>query len=400
MKKLIQINTVCNTSTGKLMGDIQRKANESGYETLSIVGRRKVFKDMQCEKIGSFMSFWIHVGINTVFDRQGYGSYFMTKKIVKRLREKNPDIIHLHNLHGYYINLPVLFEYLSKEFKGRIFWTFHDCWPFTGHCAYFSAVGCDKWKGGCSRCPNKMVYPISLFWDASRKNYEDKKKMFCSLKNLTIIAPSEWMAEKVRASFLYHYPVKVINNGIDIKIFSYRKPTDEIFARYKIDKEKKILLGVASVWDGRKGLTDFCLLAKELPKKYQVLLVGLSEKQIRGLPTNMIGIKRTENVEELAMIYSMAHIFINPSLEESFSLVTAEAIACGTPVIVLDTSAVKELVCDDNGIVLSKHNPADYMKAIEKLEEKQLSREIIMQTAQKYDAEVFAEKVIKLYEKV
>lgn len=400
MKKLIQINTVCNTSTGKLMGDIQRKANESGYETLSIVGRRKVFEDMQCEKIGSFMSFWIHVGINTVFDRQGYGSYYMTKKIVKRLREKNPDIIHLHNLHGYYINLPVLFEYLSKEFKGRIFWTFHDCWPFTGHCAYFSAIGCDKWKEGCSRCPNKTVYPISLFWDASRKNYEDKRKMFCSLKNLIIITPSEWMAEKVRSSFLYNYPVKVINNGIDIKIFSYRKPADEIFARYKIDKEKKILLGVASVWDGRKGLTDFCLLAKELPKKYQVLLVGLSEKQIRSLPTNIIGIKRTENVEELAMIYSMAHIFINPSLEESFSLVTAEAIACGTPVIVLDTSAVKELVCDDNGIVLSKHNPADYMKAIEKLEEKQLSREIIMQTAQKYDAEVFAEKVIKLYEQV
>lgn len=382
------------------MGDIQRKANESGYETLSIVGRRKVFEDMQCEKIGSFMSFWIHVGINTVFDRQGYGSYYMTKKIVKRLREKNPDIIHLHNLHGYYINLPVLFEYLSKEFKGRIFWTFHDCWPFTGHCAYFSAIGCDKWKEGCSRCPNKTVYPISLFWDASRKNYEDKRKMFCSLKNLIIITPSEWMAEKVRSSFLYNYPVKVINNGIDIKIFSYRKPADEIFARYKIDKEKKILLGVASVWDGRKGLTDFCLLAKELPKKYQVLLVGLSEKQIRSLPTNIIGIKRTENVEELAMIYSMAHIFINPSLEESFSLVTAEAIACGTPVIVLDTSAVKELVCDDNGIVLSKHNPADYMKAIEKLEEKQLSREIIMQTAQKYDAEVFAEKVIKLYEQV
>lgn len=400
MKKLIQINTVCNTSTGKLMGDIQRKANELGYETLSIVGRRKVFQDIRCEKIGNGVSFWIHVIINTVFDRQGYGSYFLTKKIVSRLRKEKPDIIHLHNLHGYYINLPILFDFLSKEFKGKIFWTFHDCWPVTGHCAYFTAVGCEKWKNGCNKCPNKTEYPISLFLDASGKNYEDKRKMFNSLDNLTIITPSEWLAEIVKESYLNRYPVRVVNNGIDLKKFSYRKPQNEIFIKYGINKEKKTILGVASIWDARKGMKDFLLLAKSLSAEYQVLLVGLSQKQIQGLPENIVGVRRTDNQEELAMIYSLAQVFMNPSLEESFSLVTVEAIACGTPVIVLDTSAVKELVCDDNGIVLSRHEPEDYMKAIRKLEEKQLTRETIMETARKYSADAFAQKVIDLYEQM
>lgn len=400
MKKLIQINTVCNTSTGKLMGDIQRKANELGYETLSIVGRRKVFQDIRCEKIGNGVSFWIHVIINTVFDRQGYGSYFLTKKIVSRLRKENPDIIHLHNLHGYYINLPILFDFLSKEFKGKIFWTFHDCWPVTGHCAYFTAVGCEKWKNGCNKCPKKTEYPISLFLDASGKNYEDKRKMFNSLDNLTIITPSEWLAEIVKESYLNRYPVRVVNNGIDLKKFSYRKPQNEIFIKYGINKEKKTILGVASIWDARKGMKDFLLLAKSLSAEYQVLLVGLSQKQIQGLPENIVGVRRTDNQEELAMIYSLAQVFMNPSLEESFSLVTVEAIACGTPVIVLDTSAVKELVCDDNGIVLSRHEPEDYMKAIRKLEEKQLTRETIMETARKYSADAFAQKVIDLYEQM
>jgi len=400
MKKLVQINTVCNTSTGKLMGDIQRKACKAGYETLSIVGRRKVFADVPCIKIGNPVSFWIHVAITTVFDRQGYGSYFMTRKIVRRLREEQPDIIHLHNLHGYYLNLPLLFDYLSKEFKGDIYWTFHDCWPITGHCAHFSAVGCEKWKSGCGSCPNKMVYPISLLMDSSAANYEDKKRMFCSLKNLTIITPSEWMAGWIRNSYLKQFPVKVINNGIDLGIFHYRKPEKELYDKYGISPQKKILLGVAGVWSKYKGLQDFVLLAGKLPAEYQIVLAGLSHKQHRGLPDNITGIERTESVEELSGLYSMAHLFINPSLEESFSLVTVEALACGTPAIVLDTSAVKELICSENGIVLTKHDAEDYLDAVHRLEEKNLSRETVRRTAMKYDAELYAEKVIKLYEQM
>ena len=397
MKKLVQINTVCNTSTGKLMGDIQQKANESGWETLSVVGRRKPFMDLRCIKIGNGLSFWIHVVINTVFDRQGYGSYFVTQKIIRKLRQECPDIIHLHNLHGYYINLPLLFRYLSKEYNGKIFWTFHDCWPFTGHCAYFTAAKCGKWERECGKCPNKRVYPISLLADASRKNYADKKRMFTELKNLTIIVPSKWMESLVKKSFFQDYPVRIVNNGIDLKVFSYRKPLDELYHKYGISREKKVVLGVANAWDARKGLPDFLALSKMLPSENQIFLVGLTARQIGVLPHNVKGIKQTEDKKELVMIYSLAHIFMNPSLEESFSLVTVEAIACGTPVVVLDTSAVKELVSDENGIVLKKHDAADYLDAIKIVEKRRLSREQISQTAKKYDVDIYAKKIVELY---
>lgn len=396
-KKLIQINTVCNTSTGRIMGDIQREAIKQGYDAISFVGRRKPFTDMKCEKIGNSLSFWMHVAINTVFDRQGYGSYFVTKKIVKRIREEKPDIIHLHNLHGYYLNLPVLFEYLINEFQGKVFWTFHDCWPFTGHCPHFSAVGCDKWKNGCHHCPSKTEYPISFFLDASRKNYQDKKKMFTSISNLTIITPSEWMANWIRNSFFDSYRIEVVNNGIDLKRFSY-KPNKEVLDKYGIPKDRKILLGVASVWDKRKGMADFLQLSKKITEEYQIVLVGLSKRQIRKLPTNIIGIERTEDIDELVSLYSLAHIFVNPSTEESFSLVTVEAFACGTPVIVLDTSAVKELVCKDNGVVIKRHKAEDYLRAIECVEKCKLTREQIARTAQRYCAKLAVERVVQLYQ--
>lgn len=398
MKKLIQINTVCNTSTGKIMGAIQRKANEVGYSTVSFVGRRKVFKDVACEKFGNFVSFWIHVAITTLFDRQGFGSYFVTRKLVKRLRQENADIIHLHNLHGYYLNLPVLFDYLANEFSGKVFWTFHDCWPITGHCPHFAAKECFKWRAECSHCPSKREYPISLVLDASKRNYQDKKRMFCSLNRLVITTPSEWMADWVNESFLSKYQVRTIHNGIDLKVFSYHQPHRDFYKKYGIDAEKKILLGVAGVWESRKGLKDFLELASVLPEEYQIVLVGVSARRIRSLPHNIIGIQRTENVGELVLFYSATHVFINPSLEESFSLVTVEAIACGTPVVVLDTSAVKELVCEQNGIVLGRHHAEDYLQAIRAIEMKQMSREEISETAQKYDVGVMTDQFMQLYQ--
>ena len=168
--KLVQINTVCNGSTGKIMGDIQRVANQEGFETISFYGRRKGYKDLKCEKIGGFFSFWYHVFLTTVFDMHGHGSYFKTKKLVKRIKQENPDIIHLHNIHGYYINYKVLFDYLKNEYQGKIFWTLHDCLPLTGHCAYFTSVNCDRWKTECHDCPKKKSYPTSLFKDRSRSS--------------------------------------------------------------------------------------------------------------------------------------------------------------------------------------------------------------------------------------
>ena len=399
--KIIQINTVCNTSTGRIMGDIQREAIRQGYETLSLVGRRKPFTDIPCENFGGFFSFWMHVIITTLFDRQGFGSYFVTKRLIQRLRNENPDIIHLHNLHGYYINLPLLFFYLKNEFNGKLFWTFHDCWPFTGHCPHFVVAQCDKWKKECNHCPNKKVYPISLFKDSSRINYVDKKEMFCGLKNLTIITPSDWIKSLVGDSFLGEYSVKVIHNGIDLRIFYPHKNTDFIYGKYGIPSNKKILLGVANIWEERKGLKDLKELALKISKEYQIVLVGMSRYQIRKLQRErfpIIGIPRLANAEDLASLYSVSNIFLNPSMEESFSLVTAEALACGTPAIVLDTSAVKELINADNGIILHEHSANDYLNAIKQLENINPDRERVRESAKKYDKEVFVKRIVELYE--
>ena len=408
-KSLVEINTVVNNSTGRIMHDIQREADISGMETLSIVGRRHVYTDVPCVKFGNALSFWIHVIWTTLTDRHGLEpvlSSLFTRKMVDRIRETNPDIIHLHNIHGYYLHYPTLMKYLAYEYKGKIIWTFHDLWPITGHCAYYSAVNCDKWMTGCNHCPNKNRYPVSLGLDDSRKNYETKKKLFTLLSNLTITVPSEWMASQVRQSFMGKYPVEVIHNGIDTAVFDHNRLIADLdiegnkCADETAWSDKKILLSVASIWDERKGLKDLVALSDKLSDDYVMVIVGLSKHQISRLPKGVIGITRTENIKELVSLYSRAHIFINPSLEESFSLVTVEALSCGCSCIVLDTSAVAELVNDDNGVVLHSHKPEDYLDAIKSIENRGYSRESVRATALKYDNKYMLEGYMRLYGEV
>ena len=408
-KSLVEINTVVNNSTGRIMHDIQREADISGMETLSIVGRRHVYTDVPCVKYGNAVSFWIHVIWTTLTDRHGLEpvlSVIYTRKMVRRIREANPDIIHLHNIHGYYLHYPTLMKYLAYEYKGKIIWTFHDLWPITGHCPHYIAVNCRKWMTGCNHCPNKKRYPVSLGLDGSRKNYEKKKELFTSLSNLTITVPSEWMASQVRQSFMGKYPVEVIHNGIDTAVFDHNR----LIADLDIESnkcadetswsDKKILLSVASIWDERKGLKDLVALSDKLSDDYVMVIVGLSKHQISRLPKGVIGITRTENIDELVSLYSRANIFINPSLEESFSLVTVEALSCGCPCIVLDTSAVAELVNDDNGVVLHSHKPEDYLDAIKSIENRGYSRESVRATALKYDNKYMLEGYMRLYGEV
>ena len=430
---LIEINTVVNNSTGRIMHDIQREADILGIETLSIVGRRHVYYDVPCAKYGNALSFWTHVIWTTLTDRHGLEpvlSVSYTKKMIRRIREANPAIVHLHNIHGYYLHYPTLMKFLTNEYKGKTVWTFHDLWPITGHCAYYSAVNCDKWMTGCNHCPNKKRYPVSLGLDGSRKNYEIKKQLFTLLSNLTITVPSEWMATQVKQSFMGKYPVEVIHNGIDTSVFDYNRFVDDsdyeskkcivksdmagesnipntnantntntniIANSIKIPTNKKLLLSVANIWDDRKGLKDLVALADRLSNDYVMVIVGLSKHQIRKLPKNVIGITRTENVDELVALYSSAHIFLNPSLEESFSLVTVEALSCGCPCIVLDTSAVAELVSDDNGVVLHNHEPADYANAIRIIEDRAYTRENVRKTALKFDNKYMLEDYMGLY---
>jgi len=363
MNRVVLINTVCNGSTGKIMGDIQREYISKEYETLSIYGRRKPFKDLNCIKVGGFFSFWFHVFLATIFDLQGYGSYFKTKKIIKILRSENPDIIHLHNIHGYYLNYPLLFNFLKNEYKGKLYWTFHDCWPFTGHCAYFTYAKCDKWKKQCYNCPCKKNYPISLCLDNSSKNFLNKKKYFTGLNNLTIITPSDWLNKLVKQSFLKDYEVITVNNRIDHSIF-HKTRFDYVLKKYNIPRDKKVLLGVASVWEKRKGHNDFYSLNDKISEDYIIVLVGLTKKQIKKLPSSIIGIERTENQKELAALYSCAKFFINPTYEDNYPTVNLEAISCGTKVIAYDTGGCKEQINQKNGYIVNVGSISDIIRIV------------------------------------
>ena len=385
--KVVSINTVCNGSTGKIVGSISSSLIESGEEAFCIYGRRKGYANIPCRKIGGFFSFWYHVFLTTVFDLHGHGSYFKTKKIVRELKKLNPDIIHLHNIHGYYINYKVLFNYLKNEYQGRVFWTLHDCLPMTGHCAYFSNVSCEKWKTECHDCPNKKMYPTSLLFDRSRKNYQEKKNLFNGVKDLTIITPSVWLQNIVLSSYLKKYPVKTINNGIDLNIF-YPRLTDSIFDKYNIPKDKKVLLGVASIWEKRKGLDDFLMLSKLVNDDYVIVLVGLNNKQISKLKQykNIIGIRRTENQDDLASLYSVSFALINPTYEDNYPTVNIEALASGTRVIAYDTGGCVEQAINPNMYIVKKTTKNNNVKNIIKLLE-------TMDEYQDFDTSIYSDKL-------
>ncbi len=349
MKKLVQINVVCNGSTGRIMCDIAKEASD--FESFCFFGRGKPNKELNCIKIDNKLEVYFHVFLTRVFNKHGHGSYFATKRMIKKLKKINPDVIHMHNIHGYYLNLKLLFNYLKNDYKGKTIWTLHDCWPFTGHCSHFTIVKCNKWKKVCGNCPQVKEYPKALILDTSKEEFLFKKELFTNVNNLTIVTPSKWLANLVKKSFLKKYNVEVINNGIDLNVF---KPTydESIYNKYSIPRDKKIILGVASIWTEKKGLNDFIKLAKFISNEYVIVLVGkLLKKGI--FPSNIIHINRTDDAVELAKIYTIAHVFFNPSHEETFSLTIAEAKNCGLESIVFDTSAPKEIT-NKNDCVIKK----------------------------------------------
>ena len=323
------------------MTQIQEEASKEGWEAYSFYGRGKPAND-KCIKIGNKFDVLFHVLVTRLFDLHGYASKRATKKMIKQIKSIDPDVIQLHNLHGYYLNINMLFKYL-KTCNKKIVWTLHDCWAFTGHCTHFTYPECNKWKNEeCSKCPRKWEYPASLLMDNSSRVIKKKKQLFTNIDKLIIVTPSEWLKNLVNQSFLKDYKLKVINNGIDLTIF---KPTNtiDVKRKYNIPADKKIILGVASIWSPNKGLNEFLQLSKQINEKdFCIVLVGLNKKQIEKLPSNVIGLSRIENLEELANLYTCANVLFNPSKEESFSLVTVEAMACGTPVIGYNNSAIKE----------------------------------------------------------
>lgn len=330
--KILMINSVCGIgSTGRICTDLATELEKKGHEVKIAYGRGEVPKqfDKYSIRIGTDLDIKLHGIKARIQDASGFGSKRVTDKFVQWIKHYDPDIIHLHNIHGYYINIESLFNYLKRCNK-KIIWTLHDCWSFTGHCAYFDYANCDKWKFQCQKCEQKREYPRSSILDRSKYNFLLKKELFTDIPNMTIIVPSKWLKELVKQSFLKEYPIKVIYNGIDVSVF--RPLKSDVYMKYNCE-DKKIILGVAGVWDRRKGLNSFVTLSQLLSDEYQIVLIGLSKKQLSDIPINIIGIERTESVQELSQFYSAADVFVNPTLEDNYPTTNLEAIACGTPVI-------------------------------------------------------------------
>ena len=281
------------------------------------------------------------------------------------MNEYDPDVIWLHNIHGYYIHIGLLFAYLRSCGK-KIIWTLHDCWAFTGHCAYFDFVRCDKWKTGCHHCPQKKAYPASMALDGSCGNYEKKKNLFTGIPNLRLTVPSYWLESRVKQSFLRDYPVEVLYNTVNRDVF---KPTPGNFRKTYGLEGKVVLLGVASVWDARKGLSDFVELAGMLEEIYKIVLIGLKDDQISALPENILGLPRTNNLQELVAAYTEADIFLNPSVEETFGMTAMEARCCGTEAIVYQDTACEEIVYQYGGIAVPRGAGNLYLAGKEMMKE-------------------------------
>lgn len=340
--KYLFINSVAGFgSTGRIVAELCRSLMADGHECIIGYGRDKAnCDDIPTIQIGSELDIKLHGVMNRLLDNHGFGSKAATKDFLEKVKHYDPDVIWLHNIHGYYLHIGLLFDYLRTCGK-KIRWTLHDCWAFTGHCAYFDFVGCDKWKNGCHDCPQKGEYPASMLLDNSRSNWEKKRSAFTGIPNMTLTVPSHWLAGRVKQSFLEEYPIEVVYNQINREVF---KPTPSDFReRYGLEG-KKILLGVASVWERRKGLDDFLALNQLLDNHYRIVLVGLTKEQASKMPENILCLPRTNSMTELAEIYSAADIYVNPSVEETFGMTAMEALSCGTEAIVYQDTACEEIV--------------------------------------------------------
>jgi len=397
---IVQINVTANTgSTGRIAEEISVLAMKEGWNTIIAYGRKNDHSLFSTIKVGNKVVLLYHVFKSRLLDMHGLASKKATKRLIRKIMSLNPSLIHLHNIHGYYLHYPLLFEFLHQS-GTPVVWTLHDCWPFTGHCAYFDFVDCNKWKTECNQCPQKKEYPASLLADRSQKNYLLKKKLFNLPSNLMLVPVSGWLNGLLDESFLSGKPRFLIRNGINLNLFSRRESNFK--ERYQIG-DKTLILGVASVWERRKGLEDFIRLSEMTDKDTAIVLVGLSKKQLRKIPPSIIGIKRTENINQLAEIYSSADVFFNPTREDNYPTTNMEAIACGTPVITYNTGGSIESVTEATGYVIEKGDLKACIEAINDIRNKdrnQIAELCIKHAIVHFNQEMVSQEYINLYEKI
>lgn len=400
--KILLINTVLNHgSVGKITADLYQEIEASGNEAFLGIGRGTRDPAYKGRMIGNKSDFYRHVVRNFLLGEAGFGSEATTDAFLKWVDTIKPDLIHLQNIHGFYIQVEKLFAYIKKHDIPTV-WTLHDCWAYTGHCAFYDYAACDKWKTGCHDCiHHAKVYPYALLKDNSIASYNRKRKAFCGVKNMTIVTPSQWLKGQLAESFLKEYPVEVIYNGINLDVF---KPSEDPDIKKKTPYP--VVLGVANVWEHRKGLNYFRKLARDLPDNCRIRLIGVNKKQIRELSKEfgdkMILESRTANQEELAKAYQEATVFVNATLEDNFPTTNLEALACGTPVVTYRTGGSGESITEDSGIVVYRASYDRLLAAVQDVVNgvKVFSTQDCRKRAMEYDRHARYQEYLELYTRI
>lgn len=364
--KILQLNITYGVgSTGKIVSDLVDVIDNHNDEAYVAYGY--FHNDVQNAykiKLDGKIQIALELLYTKITGYHGFTSKIATYKLIEWIKKINPDLIHLHNVHTGYINIRIFFDFL-KDYNKPIVWTIHDCWSFTGHCSYYSNLKCDKWKTECRECPSKNEFPKKLFFDRSNTQYKIKKSLFTNLENVQLITPSTWLAKEVSISFLNKFPVKSIPNGINCNLYKY---TNSNFKIQHAIENKKILLGVAANWSERKGLHIFEELANIISDEYIIVLIGLNNKQKNKVTDKILKIDRTNSIKELVEIYSSAFIYINASVQETMGMTTVEAMACGTPTIVFNATAVPEVVDEKTGYVVKTNDIHGILEGINYIE--------------------------------
>lgn len=385
MKTILEINSINYSSTGNITLNIAKTARKEGYKVYTSCKYSRVGAKFQYEDqiyIGSRLERVVCEELAYITGLKDHFNIIGTYKFLKKIDEIKPDLIHLHSLTDTYINLNMLFKYIRKH-KIPVVWTFHDAWAMTGQCFVFETIGCRKWIEGCGHCPQLHEKPASLFLDNTRYLWRKKKKMFTSIPNMTIVTPSNWLKDLVKQSFFKDYPVKVINNGINLDLF---KPEESDFREKHNIQNSFIILGVAARWPMRKGLDVFIRLAKELPDKFKIVMVGTNDETDKLLPENILSIHKTFNQQQLVEIYTAADLFITPTREDNFPTVNIEALACGTPVLTYRTGGSPEIINEKCGSVVEKNDYEAFKNEIIRIEkERPYSKQDCIDRAKEFD---------------
>lgn len=448
--RIAQINILTTLSTGRIAVQLCRMAEQAGHKALICYSRKHAPADVYSYHIGSsprhksrkapsrlrrkvsaltdtfcsLRNIGLHWLGSKLFDRTGFFSRRPTQRLIRQLEQFKPDIVHLHNIHGYYLYLPALFDYLKKN-DIPVVWTLHDCWAFTGHCAYYTeavnappagqvrkrrsqqpTLGCDRWKTGCGQCVLKRSYPSSWLMDQSARNWADKRALFTGLKHMVLTTPSQWLADEVKMSFLKSYPVYPLANGVDLEAFkpcASEEYMQQAIRAYGLEGlgQRKLVLSAAAVWDARKGLDDLIELAEKLGKDYCVAAVGLSKRQIESLPSKtVLGIPRTGNVTDLCALYTAADVYVSASSEETFGMTLIESMACGTQTICYDATAMPELVTEDVGEVVPLRDVEALADAVRRLCDNPKDPQACMNRAAEFELTERFSAYMRLYEKM